>query len=133
MGNRSGNSGSCRLFRIDIFTYYDGRWLEYSCKHRGLSNRRSTCKIAMLTIMKLVCVHEPQLHSSYGFCKVNSASAKGYNMRRRTAESCTLASAGCNGASGCTVTNGIRCALGFLNKQSLHIRRCNIKIVCCLE
>lgn len=71
--------------------------------------------------MKLVCVHEPQLHSSYGFCKVNSASAKGYNMRRRTAESCTLASAGCNGASGCTVTNGIRCALGFLNKtKSSH-------------
>ncbi|XP_053179094.1 uncharacterized protein LOC128362380 [Scomber japonicus] len=84
---------------VHIFTFCDGRWLEYSCKLNGLSRQGIYLENRNGNHYEtVVCVHEPHERSScYGLCKVNSSDSKVYNVRRRSVQSCSLERADCTG------------------------------------
>ncbi|XP_074538707.1 uncharacterized protein LOC141800196 [Halichoeres trimaculatus] len=73
------------MLGISVCTFYDGRWLKYSCSSRGLS---SECiyldNVSGSHFENVVCVYEPGLQSCYGYCKVNEGS--GYTFRARCQE-----------------------------------------------
>ncbi|XP_062283095.1 uncharacterized protein LOC133987667 [Scomber scombrus] len=75
---------------VDILTFCDGRWLEYSCKFHGLSRQGIYLENCNGNHYEtVVCVYEPQLQRCYGLCNVSSSDCKVYDMRRRgTVESC---------------------------------------------
>ncbi|XP_042275301.1 uncharacterized protein LOC121902129 isoform X1 [Thunnus maccoyii] len=78
---------------VNIFTYHDDRWLEYSCKYRCFSKQGIYLENCNGNHYEsVVCVHQPQLHSCYGSCKLNRSDSKVYNVRRQSAEKSSWAS-----------------------------------------
>ena len=70
------------MLGVNIFTYFGDRWLEYSCRNSCLSNQGIYLENCNGNHYEtVVCVHQPQLPSCYGFCKVSSSYSKGYNVR----------------------------------------------------
>ncbi|XP_074526296.1 uncharacterized protein LOC141790369 [Halichoeres trimaculatus] len=73
------------MLGVSVCTFYDGRWLKYSCSGRCLS---SDCiyleNISGNHFENVVCVYEPGLQSCYGYCKVSEVS--GYSFRARCQE-----------------------------------------------
>ncbi|XP_041850218.1 uncharacterized protein LOC121645684 [Melanotaenia boesemani] len=67
---------------VNIFTFFNGRWLQYSCRDRTFSNQglyvANTNGNHYETV---VCVQQPQTHMCYGYCKVKSSFSDGYNLR----------------------------------------------------
>ncbi|XP_061784267.2 uncharacterized protein [Nerophis lumbriciformis] len=58
--------------RIDIFTFHDGRWLQYSCSSKSLS---ADCiyleNVGGQHFEYVVCVLNPGLQSCHGYCKLS--------------------------------------------------------------
>ncbi|XP_042269742.1 uncharacterized protein LOC121898666 isoform X1 [Thunnus maccoyii] len=79
---------------VNIFTYHDDRWLEYSCKYRCFSKQGIYLENCNGNHYEsVVCVHQPELHSCYGSCKLNRSESKVYDLRRQSAEECSWVSA----------------------------------------
>ncbi|XP_016118254.1 uncharacterized protein [Sinocyclocheilus grahami] len=67
---------------IDVFTFYDGRWLKYSCNGALLSKHSIYLENCHENHYEtVVCVNEPELHSCYGYCKISTSFIEGYNIR----------------------------------------------------
>ncbi|KAK0135929.1 hypothetical protein N1851_028200 [Merluccius polli] len=66
------------FFGVSIFTYCDGRWLEYSCKDRPLSYQGIYLENCNGNHYEtVVCVQQPNMQCCYGYCKVGR-----YNFRK---------------------------------------------------
>uniref|UniRef100_A0A8P4K4J2 ATP-dependent DNA helicase n=1 Tax=Dicentrarchus labrax TaxID=13489 RepID=A0A8P4K4J2_DICLA len=69
------------FFGVSIFTYCDGRWLEYSCKSRLLSNQGIYLENCNGNHYEsVVCVQQPNMQCCYGYCKVGGSR---YNFRKQ--------------------------------------------------
>lgn len=69
---------------VSVFTYYNDRWLEYSCQ----GSRLSLEGVYLINVNgnhynTVVCVHQPQTQNCYSYCKVNTAVSGGYSFRDR--------------------------------------------------
>ncbi|KAK0151702.1 hypothetical protein N1851_006987 [Merluccius polli] len=75
------DSSSTDFFGVSIFTYCDGRWLEYSCKDRPLSYQAIYLENCNGNHYEtVVCVFSrPNMQCCYGYCKVDR-----YNFRKRS-------------------------------------------------
>ncbi|XP_077378697.1 uncharacterized protein LOC144019426 isoform X12 [Festucalex cinctus] len=63
---------------VNIFTYLHDKWLQYS------SNSKQGIYLENCNgnhYETVICVHNAQLQSCYGFCKVETSDAKAYNFR----------------------------------------------------
>ena len=59
---------------VNIFTYYNDRWLEYSCKNRQLSNQGVYLENCSGNHYEtVVCVKQPDTQTCYGFCEVETS------------------------------------------------------------
>ncbi|XP_051269404.1 uncharacterized protein LOC127370939 [Dicentrarchus labrax] len=69
------------FFGVSIFTYCDGRWLEYSCKSKLLSNQGIYLENCNGNHYEsVVCVQQPNMQCCYGYCKVGGSR---YNLRKQ--------------------------------------------------
>lgn len=67
---------------VNVFTFYDGRWLKYSCNNKLLSKHSIYLENCHGNNYEtVVCVHEPELQSCYGYCKISTSCITGYNTR----------------------------------------------------
>ncbi len=59
---------------IDVFTFYNGHWLKYSCNGKLLSKHSIYLENCHENHYEtVVCVNEPERQSCYGYCKINSS------------------------------------------------------------
>ncbi|XP_030578908.1 uncharacterized protein LOC115775538, partial [Archocentrus centrarchus] len=76
---------------VDVFTFYDGRWLKYSCNGKLFSKDGIYLENCSGNHYEtVVCVHEPELHSCYGYCKTSALFDKGYNTRSQSKDNSTF-------------------------------------------
>lgn len=69
---------------VSIFTFYDGRWLEYSCRKDRVSNQAIYLESCNGSHYKSVqCVNLPYQNSCYGHCKQDRLSSVPYNLRKQ--------------------------------------------------
>ncbi|XP_050957725.1 LOW QUALITY PROTEIN: uncharacterized protein LOC127158760, partial [Labeo rohita] len=67
---------------INVFTFFDGRWLKYTCNSKLLSNQSIYLENCNGNHYEtVVCVYEPELQSCYGYCKTSESSMTGYYIR----------------------------------------------------
>ncbi|XP_057716041.1 uncharacterized protein LOC130931338 [Corythoichthys intestinalis] len=72
------------FLRMSIFTYYQDRWIEYTCSGKQLCNEALYLEnVNGNHYENVVCVHLPHTQKCYGYCEVHT-SASGYNMRRQS-------------------------------------------------
>ncbi|XP_077364609.1 uncharacterized protein LOC144009028 isoform X1 [Festucalex cinctus] len=65
---------------VNIFIYYDGKWLEYSSKAKeGIYLENSNGN----HYETVICVYHPELQKCYGLCKAYLANFEAYNLRRQ--------------------------------------------------
>ncbi|KAF0046106.1 hypothetical protein F2P81_002635 [Scophthalmus maximus] len=67
---------------VNVFTFYDGRWLKYSCNSKLLSQHGIYLENCSGNHYEtVVCVHGPELQSCYGNCEIGTPYVKGYSTR----------------------------------------------------
>ncbi|XP_016400038.1 OTU domain-containing protein 4-like [Sinocyclocheilus rhinocerous] len=67
---------------VNVFTFFDGRWLKYTCNSKLLSNQSIYLENCNGNHYEtVVCVYEPELQSCYGYCKTSESYITGYNIR----------------------------------------------------
>lgn len=59
---------------VSIYTYYNDRWIEYSCKDSQVSKQGIYLENRGNHYETVICVKRPQMQSCYGYCKVDTAS-----------------------------------------------------------
>ena len=109
------------FFGVSIFTYCDGRWLEYSCKYRPLSYQGiylDNCNGNHYETV--VCVQQPNTQCCYGYCKVGTGR---YNFRNRSVRAdnvTSVASSICEGEVDIIEPNviNLRCSTLSVEAQS---------------
>ncbi|XP_073681625.1 uncharacterized protein [Garra rufa] len=63
---------------ISVFTFFDGRWLKYTCNSNILSNQSIYLENCNGNHYEtVVCVYEPELQSCYGYCKTTESNITG--------------------------------------------------------
>lgn len=71
---------------VDVFTFYNDRWLKYSCDGKLLSEKGIYLENGHGNHYD---VHKPELQTCYGYCKT-STSVKGYSTRSQNKDKSTL-------------------------------------------
>ena len=68
---------------VNIFTYIEGRWLEYSCRDNVFSNQGIYLENCNGNHFEtVVCAQQPHGQSCYNYCKLNMSCHTGYNLRQ---------------------------------------------------
>ena len=110
---------------VSVFTFFNDRWLEYSCKTRHLSNEAVYLENCNSNHYEtVVCVHQPQTQSCYSYCKVNTPGSGGYHFRCCSKDDSSV--------SGVDSLNPVRCSVSdhFKKKHNLHCKTKLNKIFC---
>lgn len=67
---------------VNIYTYFNDRWLEYSCNNRQLSDQGVYLENCNgIHYENVVCVQQPELQCCYGYCKVAESCCRGDSVR----------------------------------------------------
>ncbi|XP_034553964.1 uncharacterized protein LOC117823040 isoform X1 [Notolabrus celidotus] len=101
---------------VSIFTYHQGRWLEYSCRNRKFSNQGVYLEHCNDNHYEtVVCVQQPQMQGCYGYCRVDEYCKTGYNIRQRKGKE-----SACLGASISAASLEVEHIEGDVAKQPQH-------------
>ncbi|XP_034537730.1 uncharacterized protein LOC117811513 isoform X3 [Notolabrus celidotus] len=85
---------------VSIFTYHQGRWLEYSCRNRQFSNQGVYLEHCNDNHYEtVVCVQQPLIQGCYGYCRADESCKTGFNIRQRKGKESACLGASISAAS----------------------------------